>query len=76
MSVFHMVAVFLRSLLPMQTELSAENLALRQQLAVLEHSSKRPKLRKGDGIFWVWLSKLWWNWRSVLLIVQSETVVR
>ncbi len=71
-----MVAVFLRSLLRMQTELAAENLALRQQLAVLEHSSKRPKLRKRDRIFWVWLSKLWWNWRSVLLIVQPETVVR
>ncbi len=76
MSVFHMVAVFLLSLLRMQTELAAENLALRQQLAVLEHSSKRPKLRKRDRIFWVWLSKLWWNWRSVLLIVQPETVVR
>ena len=76
LSVFQMVAVFLRSRLRRQTELAAENLALRQQLAVLEHSSKRPKLRQGDRIFWVWLSKLWPNWRNVLLIVQPETVVR
>ena len=45
MSVFHMVAIFLRSLLRTQTELAAENLALRQQLAVLQYSSKRPKLQ-------------------------------
>ena len=39
MSVLHIVTIFLRSLLRTQTELAAENLALRQQLAVLEHSS-------------------------------------
>ncbi len=76
MSVFQMVAVFLRSLLRTQTELAAENLALRQQLAILEHNSKRPRLRKPDRIFWAWLSRLWPNWRSALLVVQPETVVR
>ncbi|MCZ6653459.1 MAG: hypothetical protein O7D91_10595 [Planctomycetota bacterium] len=76
MSVFQMVAVFLRSLLRPQTELAAENFALRQQLAILEHNSKRPRLRKPDRIFWAWLSRLWLNWRSALLIVQPDTVVR
>ncbi len=76
MSVFQMVAVFLRSLLRRQTELAAENFALRQQLAILEHNSKRPRLRKPDRIFWAWLSRLWLNWRSALLIVQPDTVVR
>ena len=70
------IDVFLRALLRDRTELAAENLALRQQLAVLEHKSKRPRLRKRDRIFWVWLSRLWSNWRSVLVIVQAETVVR
>jgi len=56
--------------------LAAENLALRQQLAVLRHSVKRPKLRRRDRVFWVWLSQLWRNWRSVLVIVQPETVIR
>jgi hypothetical protein len=32
--------------------LAAENLALRQQLAILEHSVKRPKLRPRDRVFW------------------------
>ena len=59
-----------------RAELAAENLALRQQLAVLERQSKRPRLRQRDRVFWVWLSRLWSNWRSVLVLVQPETVVR
>ncbi len=54
----------------------ARNLALRQQLAVLEHKSKRPRLRKRDRVFWVLLKRIWPNWRSVLIIRQPETVVR
>ncbi len=72
----HMIFVFLRSLLRNQAELAAENLALRQQLSILEHKSKRPRLRNRDRMFWAWLSRLWSNWRSVLVIVQPETVVR
>ena len=33
--------------------LAAENLALRQQLSVLEQSVKRPKIRPRDRRFWV-----------------------
>ncbi|MBN4058950.1 helix-turn-helix domain-containing protein [bacterium AH-315-J04] len=69
-----MIFVFLRSLLRHQAALAAENLALRQQLSILEHKSKRPRFRNRDRIFWAWLSHLWSNWRSV--IVQPETVVR
>ena len=46
--------------------LAAENLALRQQLAVLIEQKKRPRLRKRDRIFWAGLSRFWSNWRSVL----------
>lgn len=45
------LAVFLRSLMRTHTELAAENLALRQQLAVLHRQSKRPRLKKQDRIF-------------------------
>ncbi len=76
MSPVHMIYVFLGALFRRQAELAAEILALRQQLAVLEHTSKRPRLRKSDRIFWAWLSRLWSNWRSVLVIVQPETVIR
>ena len=71
-----MIVVFLRALLRDRAELAAENLALRQQLAVLERTMKRPRLRNRDRIFWAWLSRFWSNWRSILVIVQPQTVVR
>lgn len=75
MGPIHMILIFLRALSRRQAGLAPENLALRQQLAVLQHRSKRPRLRKRDRIFWVWLSRLWTGWHSVLLIVQPDTVV-
>ena len=71
-----LVFIFLRSLVRCRAELAAENLALRQQLAILKEKIKLPRLRPRDRVFWVWLSKLWSNWRSTLLIVQPATVVR
>ncbi len=71
-----LIFVFLRSVLRSRTALAAENLALRQQLAIMKEKAKRPKLRPRDRVFWVWVSKLWSNWRSVLVIVQPATVVR
>ena len=65
-----------RALFRSQAELAAENLALRQQLAVLSEQKKRPWLRKRDRIFWAWLARLWSNWPSILVIVQPETVAR
>ena len=76
MSVLHVLFVLIRNIVADRAELAAENLALRQQLAALQHKSKRPRLRKRDRIFWVLLSRVWPNWRSVLVIVQPETVVR
>ncbi len=72
----HILLLLIRGILRDRTELAAENLALRQQLAVLSEQKRRPRLRKRDRIFWVWLSKFWTRWRSVLLIVKPDTVVR
>ena len=36
---------------------------------------KRPKLTAPDRLLWAWLSAVWINWRSALLIVQPETVI-
>ena len=76
MSFLRVVSVFLRAMTIRRSTLAAENLALRQQLAVLERTAKRPRLRQRDRVFWVWLSRLWRDWRSVLVIVQPDTVVR
>ena len=59
-----------------RSSLAAENLALRHQLFVLQRSTKRPRLKAHDRIFWVWLSKLWTDWRSCLVIVKPDTVVK
>ena len=74
MGVLKAVLVFLRAFI-LGRAAAAENLALRQQLAALNQSVKRPRLRPRDRIFWVLLSRLWPNWRSALAIVQPETVV-
>ena len=71
-----MICPLLGAMFRRQADPAAESLALRQQLAVLDRQSKRPWLRNRDRIFWAWLSRLWSNWRSVLVIVQPEMVVR
>ena len=73
MSVFNMTVTVLHTFFRERLELVAENLALRQQLAVQQRGRKRPKLRRGDRIFWVWLSRLWINWRSAVLIVKPDS---
>jgi hypothetical protein len=66
----------LSTLFKTSTTLRLENLALRQQLGVLRRSSpKRLKLIASDRLFWVWLTRVWTDWRSALLIVHPETVV-
>ena len=76
MSTIRALFVFLHGFCAVRAAIAAENLALRQQLAVFQRSIKRPKLRKRDRIFWVWLSRLWTGWQSALAIVQPATVIR
>jgi hypothetical protein len=76
MSYIHILSCFLRALLVRRTSLAAENLALRQQLAILDQTRLRPKLKNRDRLFWVVLARLWSGWRSALVIVQPETVIR
>jgi transposase InsO family protein len=53
-----------------------ENLALRQQLAVLKRRQARPKLSPFDKLFWVLACRFWTDWKRSLLVVTPETVVR
>ena len=53
-----------------------ENLALRHQLAVLQRSAPRLRLRRSDRLFWVLLSRLWSGWRDGVSIVQPAAVIR
>ena len=76
MAWLRMALLIVRNVFRDRGELAIENLALRQQLAVFHGKKKRPRIRQLDRIFWIWLSRLWSNWRSALLIVQPDTVVR
>jgi hypothetical protein len=56
--------------------LQAEILALRHQINILRRSvPTRPRLNAPDRFLWVWLSRLWPDWRSALVIVKPETVI-
>jgi hypothetical protein len=76
MGALQVVTALLRQLFKSRAALAAENLALRQQVVVLQRSVKRPRLHRRDRIFWVWLSRLWRGWRSSLIVVRPETVLR
>jgi len=67
----------LRRCLQTRAALHAENLALRHQLLLLQrvHQNRRLRLRSCDRLVWVWLSRVWSNWRSALCIVKPETVI-
>ena len=65
-----------RSSLKAQRELALENLALRQQLAIVQRKTKRPKLTRVDRAFRVALSSLWPDWHNALVLVKPETVIR
>src|SRR5690348_17206608 len=53
-----------------------ENLALRQQLAVLKRRHPRPRLTACDRLFWVCTRRFWRGWKRSLTLVTPETVVR
>ncbi len=57
MPLFQIVFTFLLAFFRDRLDLAAENIALRQQLGILQRTAKRPKLRQRDRIFWVWLSR-------------------
>ena len=60
----------------LRSNLALENLALRQQLAIMKRRHPRPTLRRSDRVFWLLLSRAWSHWRETLVIVKPETVVR
>jgi len=66
----------IHALLRPRLDLALENMALRQQLAVLKTKKPRPSLRASDRILWILLHRLWSRWRDALIIVQPETVIR
>ena len=76
---FHVIGFCLGSLsrcFHSRQSLLLENLALRQQLAVLKRRHPRPRLSLLDRLFWVLARRFWSAWKQALLVVTPETVVR
>jgi len=70
--VFVLATRFFRS----RRDLQLENLALRQQLAVLKQRHPQLRFAAPDRSFRVMLRRLWPGWKRALILVQSEIVVR
>ena len=51
-------------------------LVLRQQLTVYKRSASKPRLKDRDRFFWSLISRVWKDWRSELILVRPETVIR
>jgi hypothetical protein len=67
----------LRATIHARFELAAEILALRHQLAVLQRTTpKRPRLRRIDRLVWVLLSRVWPDWRRVVMSDNSASQFR
>src|SRR5438093_4891289 len=66
----------LRAALHSRADLVIENLALRQQLAVLAHPGRRGSVTGADRLFWVTLRRLWARWSDVLVFAKPETVTQ
>jgi putative transposase len=74
-----MILLILTGLLRMlrtRQSLVLENLALHHQLAVLQRTAPRPRLRISDRLLWVLLSHLWRGWAAAVSVVQPVTVIR
>ncbi len=74
--IFAVAAAAFRSFFRGRRALVLENLALRQQIAVYNRVQKRPRLRSTDRAFWVLLCRLWDGWKTALILVKPETVIR
>jgi len=60
----------------LERKMAVHLLAAHQQLAVYRRTVKRPRIREGDRLFWVLLSRIWPEWKSWLVIVKPDTVLR
>ena len=73
----------IRSLLPFclgfcksRTQLQLEIVFLRKQLEILTRTSPKARLRHSDRFFFSVLTNIFSSWKSTLLIIKPEAVIR
>ena len=59
-----------------QRKIMMQVIVQHQQLAVYKRSVKKLKIKERDRIFWMMLSIFWSEWKSRLIIVKPETILR
>jgi transposase InsO family protein len=74
-SLLHALALFVRDLFKSRRRLEAENLILRHQLNIALRRT-HPRLRNGDRLLLMLLTKLWPSLLGVGRVVQPETILR
>jgi hypothetical protein len=76
MAMLRLLFLTMHDLARSHARLQVELLAVRHQLHVLERTRpRRVRLSALDRWLWVWLSRLWSEWRRVLVIVEPATVL-
>ena len=75
-ALFWLVIAVATSAFKSRRVLTLENLALRQQVALLKRSVKRPRVTTTDRIFWCVLAHFVQGWRNYLYALHPDTVVR
>ena len=65
----------INALLADRTRLVMENVALRQQVIVLQRSVTRAKVEDSDRIFWILMRITLKTLRETLMIVKPDTVI-
>jgi putative transposase len=76
MSVLVALLLTVRTCVRSRAALQLEILALRHQLQVLNRSRpQRLRLAQADRLLWVWLSRVWNEWRAAVVVVKPETVI-
>lgn len=59
-----------------RTQLQLEIVFLRKQLEILARTSRKPRMRPSDRFFFGILTAIFSSWKSTLLIIKPETVLR
>ena len=74
MSILHLLITFVLCLLKSQRQLVVENIALRQQVAMLRQSVKRPRPSVADRLYWIIYSRYVNGWRNLLVLGELQII--
>jgi hypothetical protein len=76
-AILHALGMFVADLFKSRSRLEAENLFLRHQLAVaLRRAPPRFRLRGGDRVLLILMTRLWPSLIGAVQVVQPETILR